>query len=215
MIDSQKIIVALDNLPVGEVSRIAKRLTGRVWGFKVNDLLYEDIGILSALKEYGRVFADVKLHDIPNTVQNSVRRLQKLGVDIITVHASGGISMMQAAKDSAGSAKIIAVTVLTSESADENTPRNVERLTRDALQGGVDGVVCSGRELNIIRAIPGMDLKITVVPGIRPGWAELKDQSRTVTPREAVDAGADFLVVGRPITESDDCGEALSKICGE
>ena len=102
MENKHKIIVALDGISEKEALRMAKILKGRVWGFKVNDLLFEDGRIIAKLKKFGNVFADAKLHDIPNTVGNSVARLSRAGADMITVHGSGGIEMMKAAKQSAG-----------------------------------------------------------------------------------------------------------------
>ena len=192
----QNIIVALDGISRQEALKIAKSLKGLVWGFKVNDLLFDSTSIIKRLKKYGRVFADAKLYDIPNTVANSVARLSESGADIITVHAAGGVKMMQTAKQVAGKSKIIAVTVLTS--CEGNFKRNVLSLAKDALRAGVDGVVCSTREVSYVSK-----KLLKIVPGIRPaGHISKDDQKRTATPQEAMQSGADFVVIGRPITQS-------------
>lgn len=212
MKDTHNIIVSLDGMSERKALSMAQELHSDVWGFKVNDLLYEYSGIIEQLKELGCVFADVKLHDIPNTVGNSVQRLVDRGVDIITVHASGGLEMMSAAKQHAGPAKIIAVTVLTSQNTAETESIVLER-ARDAIAAGVDGIVCSGQELGLLDTIEGMKEKLKVVPGIRPSWyREKDDQARTVTPHEAIKNGANYLVVGRPITTADNPADALQKV---
>ena len=209
---SNKIIVALDGITTEKLLEIANSLKEYVWGFKVNDILYENLSIIDQLKKLGRVFVDVKLHDIPNTVSNTVRRLSLKGVDMITVHASGGIDMMKAAKEKAGDSKIIAVTVLTSLRS-LNAEKKVLRLAEEALEAGVDGIVCSSHELQVISKIPEMKSKLKIVPAIRPSWyAEADDQIRTTTPKEVISAGADYLVIGRPITQSENPLEAVKRL---
>ena len=199
--NTKKIIVALDGMKMKEAIEIAKILKGKVWGFKLNDLLYEDISIIKKLKKYGGVFADVKLHDIPNTVKNSTKRLSSHGVEIITVHASGGIPMMKSAKKNSGKSKIIAVTVLTSSKL--KSKKEVLDLVKDAIKAKVDGIVCSGHELSSIIKINGSKRLLKIVPGIRPSWYKAKDdQKRKTAPKQALELGADYLVIGRPITES-------------
>lgn len=201
------IIVALDGLSEQEALAIAKQLSGKVWGFKINDLLYS--GILQKLARHGRVFADAKLHDIPNTVGNSVRRLSKLGARMISVHASGGRDMIRAAVRARGKSKIVAVTVLTSRHKSDD---EFKVLVRSAHAAGAQGIVCSAYELPLRR--PGK--LFTVVPGIRPTWYRKKDdQRRTVTPAVALAAGADYLVVGRPITRTRDPLHALHRIIND
>ena len=196
MKDFSQIIVALDGISKKDALIMAKKLKGLVWGFKVNDLLFDSVSVIKELKKYGRVFADTKLHDIPNTVANSVKRLSRTGVDMITVHALGGFKMMKAAKKFAGKSKIIAVTVLTSHGG--NAKQDVVSLTKSAQKAGVDGIVCSAHEA------PYVSKKlIRIVPGIRPiGYLLKDDQKRIATPQEAIQSGADFLVIGRPITQS-------------
>lgn len=192
--ENQRTIVALDGISEKEALGIARLLKGRVWGFKVNDLLFENIGIIGKLKKFGKVFADAKLYDIPNTVANGVRRLSAAGADMITVHASGGVEMVRAAKKAAGRSKILAVTVLTSFI--RNQSKNVLKLAEDAKRAGADGIVCSGHELKYLAKFS----LLKVVPGIRPKWYKEKDdQKRTMAPEEAIKLGADFLVIGRPI----------------
>ena len=214
MINPHKIIISLDGMTLAESVKIACALKDKVWGFKINDLLYEKSSTISILKRYGNIFADVKLFDIPNTVGNSVKRLSDQGVDIITVHASGGVDMMTSAKINAGKSKIVAVTVLTSQTM--NSKNKVIRLAKNALRAGVDGIVCSGREADTIRNIKGFKKKLIIVPGVRPLWYKnVDDQKRIVTPRNALDSGANLLVVGRTIIFANNPIEALQRICRE
>jgi orotidine-5'-phosphate decarboxylase len=171
----------------------------------------------------GQVFLDLKLHDIPNTVAGAVRALLKLNPTLLTLHASGGGAMITAARaevDKAGSAtKLLAVTVLTSlDAAALNTVgvsapplEQVLRLGRLAVAAGAHGLVCSPLEVAALRAEMG-DGPVLVVPGIRPAGAAAGDQARTMTPREAVAAGADYIVVGRPVTAAPDPGMAAAEI---
>ncbi|OGN17416.1 MAG: orotidine 5'-phosphate decarboxylase [Candidatus Yanofskybacteria bacterium RIFCSPHIGHO2_02_FULL_50_12] len=202
-----QIIVALDGISKKNALSIARKLKKTVWGFKINDLLFEDPKIVKELKRYGKVFADAKLYDIPNTVKNSVQRLSKLGADIITVHASGGVAMMRVAKEAAGKSKIVGVTVLTSQPG--NQKKSVLKLAKEAQSAGLDGVVCSAQELPYLSRIK----LLKIVPGIRPVWYKTgDDQRRTATPKEAIKAGADLIIIGRPITESKDLKEAINDL---
>lgn len=209
----EKIIVALDGLGKTKSLELANQLKGMVWGFKVNDLLVEcDLEIIRELKPYGNVFADPKLHDIPNTVGNSIKKLADAGASLITVHASGGKDMLEEAVRCAPFAHILAVTVLTSLRDQDITSiygksaqDTVLLLTAIAAEAQCHGVVCSPQELRLLSAQPILKRLLRVTPGIRPRWyqpgAQKKDdQSRTATPKEAIDDGADFLVIGRPIT---------------
>ncbi len=208
----KNIIVALDGISSKEALRIARMMHGRVWGFKVSDLLFEDSAIIGRLKKFGRVFADAKLYDIPNTVTNTVARLSKKGASFITVHASGGTEMMKAAVCAAGRSKILAVTVLTSKS----DPTAVVQLARAAAKAGVSGIVCSGHELEAVRRVPELRPLLKVVPGIRPRWYRIKhDQKRTMTPAHALERGADYLVVGRPLLRAADPVKALDRLIEE
>lgn len=170
------------------------------------------------------VFLDLKLHDIPNTVAGAVRSLLPLAPKFLTIHAGGGSKMVAAAALQAALAgnnrpKILAVTVLTSFDADGlaetgvtgGTTEQVLRLAGLALEAGADGLICSPHEIEILRDKFG-DKPILVVPGIRPLGAALGDQARVMTPERAIEAGADYIVVGRPITEAASPGQAAAKI---
>lgn len=220
------IIVPLDGMTKGKALTVAGKLSGQVWGFKVNDLLIEcGVSIITTLKECGKVFADPKLHDIPNTVANSAKKLYEAGADFITVHASGGIEMMMAASKSvADGSQLLAVTILTS--LDEDTTHliygapvkaKVLQLARDAIVAMMDGIVCSAQELRMLRAYPELRNLIRVTPGIRPDWTQVgvDDQKRQMTPKEAIGLGADYLVIGRPITQAKDPLEAVEKTLTE
>jgi len=170
------------------------------------------------------IFLDLKLHDIPNTVAGAVRAILPLGVRMLTIHAAGGAAMVAAAVEAAAKAgtarpKILAVTVLTSLDAAAlsatgvagGPTQQVLRLARLALDAGADGLVCSAHEIAVLRDAFGAE-PILVVPGIRPAGAASADQARVMTPEQAVAAGADYIVVGRPITGAPDPGEAARLI---
>jgi orotidine-5'-phosphate decarboxylase len=203
-----QIIVALDAMELHVALELVRNLRDKVWGFKVNDMLVEHgITLVKVLKTYANVFADVKLHDIPNTVYNSTLRLSSAGADFITVHASGGAEMLSSAVAASQKAKILGVTMLTSLSENDiqETYRNYpRRMTELLVDSEVPGIVCSGREL------PYWNLFnfIKVVPGVRPeGLLQEDDQKRTCGLVKA-----DFLVVGRPITKAADPLAALESI---
>ncbi len=179
------------------------------------------------LIDHRPIFLDLKLHDIPNTVAGGVRAILPLRPAFLTIHAGGGRTMIAAARaaaDAAGAGrpKLLAVTVLTSLDAEAlhetgvaGGPRQqVLRLGRLALAAGADGLVCSAHEISTLRAALGPDA-LLVVPGIRPAGADVGDQARTMTPREAAAAGADWLVVGRPITAAPDAAAAAAAIAAE
>jgi orotidine-5'-phosphate decarboxylase len=162
------------------------------------------------------VFLDLKLHDIPSTVAGAVRAVLPLAPRLLTLHAPGEAKMIAAARqaaDAAGDARprLLAVTVLTSLEA---CPEDVLRLARMALAAGADGLVCSGHEIAMLRAALG-PAPLLVVPGIRPAGSAAADQARTMTPRAAAAAGADWLVVGRPITQAADPERAARAIAAE
>jgi len=172
------------------------------------------------------VFLDLKLHDIPNTVAGAMKALAPIGAAILNVHASGGVAMMRAAAEAAGTAerraKIIAVTVLTSLE-DRDLPQigvsgtaldQAVRLAILAKESGLDGVVCSPLEIAAVRAACGPGFLI-VTPGVRPAGGELGDQKRVMTPKQAVEAGADILVIGRPITGAADPVHAARQIAAD
>jgi len=172
-----------------------------------------------------RVFLDLKLHDIPNTVARSVTAASDLGVDLLTLHASGGPRMMEAAAAArSGSLKLLAVTILTSLTSEEiasvwdreicSMDDDVARLAMMSKEAGVDGIVASALEVNQVRQQVGADFLI-VTPGIRPAGAASGDQNRVATPAEAVQNGSDYLVIGRPITQSSDPPAAFATILKE
>jgi orotidine-5'-phosphate decarboxylase len=180
----------------------------------------------------GHVFLDLKYHDIPNTVAKASAEAVKLGVSILNVHALGGFDMMKAAVEAASETAVrrnipvpivLAVTVLTS--MDEmslrrelkitrSLPRQVSHLARLAQRAGIHGVVASPQEVKMLRREVRGDF-IILTPGVRPDWADRNDQKRIMTPGEAVQAGADYIVVGRPVLESRDRKEAVLKIIDE
>ena len=219
-----KIAVALDGMTEAEALQMAETLQGAVWGFKVNDLLIDcGVSIVSKLKHYGRVFADPKLYDIPNTVGNSVAKLAKAGADLITVHASGGREMMEAAVKHASSSKILAVTILTSftsEGAEEvygkRSDVGVLHLAGLASRAGVFGIVSSPLELKLFKEREDLKNLFKVTPGIRPAFhAKADDQNRVQTPKVAIQDGASLLVIGRPITEHASPKDAVAAILAE
>ena len=216
-----KIIVALDRMAADRALELAAELSSLVWGFKVNDLLVEKgTGIVSDLKNYGKVFADPKLYDIPNTVANGVSRLADAGADLITVHGSGGGRMIAAAVSAADASKVLAITVLTSFKADEaaeiygrGTKEQVLLLTQIAADSGAYGVVCSPEELPLLSERSEFNHLAKVTPGVRPSWySKADDQSRIATPQKALADGADLVVIGRPITEDPNPKSAVERI---
>jgi orotidine-5'-phosphate decarboxylase len=230
-----QLLVALDVESAGEAKRIANLLRGTVGGFKVGSHLFTCCGpgIVEELTARGdRVFLDLKFHDIPNTVAAAVRAATRLGVWMLNVHASGGSSMMKAAREAAvdesarGSRQpplVVAVTVLTSlddealrEVGCGTAAEQVERLAALAQAAGLDGVVASAQEIAIVRKRCGSAFAI-VTPGIRGGADARGDQRRTATALDALQAGASYLVVGRPIIAASDpraAAERLSAECG-
>ena len=225
---SDRIFVALDTTDLDRALALGRGLKGFIGGVKVGKEFFTALGPagVGALGELGLpVFLDLKFHDIPATVAGAVRAALALKPFIINVHASGGAEMMRAAVEAADGPDrplVVAVTVLTSL-ADEDlaatgvagdAAAQVLRLAGLAKRSGLDGVVCSAHEAEALRAALGDDFKL-VVPGIRPQWAAADDQKRIVTPAEAVAKGADYLVIGRPITAADDPADAARRIAAE
>jgi orotidine-5'-phosphate decarboxylase len=220
------IFAALDTPDLPRALEIAKSIQPYIGGLKVGLEYITALGPdgIKRIVEIGApVFADVKFHDIPNTVAGASKALAHLGASIFNVHASGGEAMMRAALDAARSVdpkiKLIAVTVLTSledrdlDAVGQKKPSRdqVLRLAELTKKSGLDGVVCSAHEIEPIRRAIGPDFML-VVPGIRPAGADIADQKRVMTPVEAQDAGADILVIGRPITGAKDPGAAAKAI---
>ncbi len=222
-----QIMVALDVDTLDEARALLKSIGPDVLWFKVGKQLFTRHGpdAVSLLKAAGKkVFLDLKFHDIPNTVGQAVRSAAFLGADLTNVHAGGGPAMLEAAARAGREAgiQVIAVTVLTSLDAAQlqavgvNIPPadQVARLARLAKTAGLQGVVCSAREITLMRQTFGPDF-LLVVPGIRPAGSDLGDQKRVMTPRQATEAGADFLVIGRPITGDPDPAAAAARILRE
>jgi orotidine-5'-phosphate decarboxylase len=222
-----KIIVPLD-VPTIKASReLIRQVGGAIGFFKVGSQLFTAAGppiVQEIIASGSRVFLDLKFHDIPNSVRRAVESACALGVDMLTVHLSGGRSMCEAAVVGRGAAEtlILGVTVLTSLNdagiAEVGYRTSVEDevllLADLAKHVGITGLVASPLELAAIRNRFG-SLFTTVIPGIRPKWSEAGDQTRTMTPAQALNAGADYLVIGRPITAASDPLEAALRIVGE
>ena len=229
-----RIIIALDVNSFDKMKNIVDMLGDSVSFYKVGMELFYSAGsqAVTYLKEKGKhVFLDLKLHDIPNTVEHSIAAVARLGADLITVHAAGGREMMEAAVRGASEVakesgrprpKILAVTVLTSfddkgwaETGGQLPILNhVLRLAKLAHESGVDGVVASPREAAAIREICGEPFEI-VTPGIRPSFAQSNDQKRIATPSRALQDGASRLVIGRPVTKAENPQKAVSLILKE
>tara|TARA_Y100000813_G_scaffold181068_1_gene149860 strand:- start:51 stop:788 length:738 start_codon:yes stop_codon:yes gene_type:complete len=229
---ADRILVALDTTDAGKALALAEGVKGAVGGVKLGKEFFTAQGPEGVRKVSAAglpVFLDLKFHDIPNTVAGAVRAAVPLRPFMLNVHASGGRAMMEAAVKAADEAAaggprpmMLAVTVLTSLSDEDlvevginnETKAQVAKLAKLAQDSGMDGVVCSAHEIKVIRSVCGPDFKL-VVPGIRPEWSVKGDQKRVVTPRDAVSLGADYLVIGRPITQSDDPIAAAGRIAGE
>lgn len=221
---SSPLYVALDTPDLKRAQDVAAAVRTHVGGLKLGLEFFAANG-RAGVREMGKlglpIFLDLKLHDIPNTVAKAVAALRPLEPAMLTVHAGGGRAMMEEAKAAApAGCRVLGVTVLTSLDEDDldevgmgdDPHRQVIRLTALAQAAGLDGVVCSGAEVRAARAAwPGGFL---AVPGVRPGGRDT-DQKRVVTPRQALDGGADVLVVGRPITAADDPDAAARAICAE
>jgi len=215
--DLKKIIVALDFDTLDAAVALAKQLDPAQCRLKVGKELftYCGPGVVDALHKLGfEVFLDLKFHDIPNTVAKAVKAAAELGVWMVNVHASGGLEMMKAARaaiESYGDKRplLIAVTVLTSMSGEDLSEIGLQRSPEQQVQclaglaqkAGLDGVVCSSQEARELKASLGKDF-LLVTPGIRPQDSAIGDQKRIMTPVAALEAGSDYLVIGRPITQA-------------
>lgn len=227
---TDRIFTALDTTDVDHAVTLACDLVGHIGGAKIGKEFFTANGPegVRRVSQVGMpVFIDLKWHDIPNTVAGAVRASLPLKPAIINVHAAGGPAMLRAAADAAAEAGherplVLAVTVLTSLDdedldaigVDAGVTEQVVRLAQLAEQNGIDGVVCSAREIEALREACGADFKL-LVPGIRPTWAATGDQKRIMTPRDAIDCGADYLVIGRPITGADSPVDAAKRIAEE
>ena len=216
------IFVALDTTDLDQAKSIAARVRNHVGGLKLGLEFFcangpDGVREMNALGL--PIFLDLKLHDIPNTVAKAVQALHPLEPAILTVHTAGGRAMMEDAKAAAPTGtKVVGVTVLTSLDDEDlaaigvagGTGTQVEGLTALAREAGLDGVVCSGREVAAAKRL--WPEGFFVVPGIRPAEAETGDQKRVITPRQALDGGASILVIGRPITRAADPDQAARAI---
>jgi orotidine-5'-phosphate decarboxylase len=220
-----RLIIALDVATRDEALRIVEQLHGVAGVFKIGLQAFTACGpdlVREIVARGETVFLDLKLHDIPNTVEKAAASAQDLGVSMLTVHAAGGPSMLRAARCAAPQLRILGVTILTSLSeADLNIigfasglQQNVLRLARSAREAGLAGVVASPREIAAIREASGSDFLI-VTPGIRSSGDAAGDQQRTLSAGEAIRAGADHIVVGRPITAAPDPRAAAQRILDE
>jgi orotidine-5'-phosphate decarboxylase len=221
------VFCALDTTDVGKALAWGRAIAPFVGGLKIGLEFFNANGPQGVAKiaEIGLpVFADLKLHDIPNTVAGGIRAVLPLGVAVVNVHCAGGAAMMRAAADAAATAgpkrpKVIGVTMLTSLDQSDLTATGVSgtaadhvlRLAKLSKTAGLDGVVCSAHEIAPLRQALGADFML-IVPGIRPAGAAVGDQKRVMTPKEAVTLGATILVIGRPITAAADPAAAARAI---
>ena len=230
-----RIFVALDTPDLARATHLSAALSGIVGGIKIGKEFFTahgPEGVRTAVSAgAGRLFLDFKFHDIPNTVASAVRAAVPLRPHLITIHAAGGPAMLRAAAEAARVSaeqagvprpRLIGITVMTSlddadlEAVGQRGPaaEQVRRLADLSRDSGLDGVVCSPREITALRRQCGPDF-LLVVPGIRPEWARADDQKRVLPPAEAVAAGADYLVIGRPITGATDPVAAARRIVAE
>lgn len=224
------VVVALDYSSAEQALQMADQLDPAQCRVKVGKELFTSAGrsVVEGLVTRGfDVFLDLKFHDIPNTCAKAVLAAADMGVWMVNVHASGGRRMMEAAANALQQRQgekplLIGVTVLTSMDQtdlvelglDISPAEQVSRLARLAQSSGLDGVVCSAQEVGLIRQQCGSDF-LTVTPGIRPSWSQTQDQKRIMTPSDAVKAGVNYMVVGRPITQADDPQIACRNILDE
>jgi len=227
----ERLFVALDVAGARAALRLAELLPEALPGVKVGSQLFTSAGgdVVRELKRAGRrVFLDLKFHDTPQTVKGAVASAAEIGADLVTVHASGGRRMMEAAREGRGEAPLalLAVTLLTSIGARDaaaiwgpgffSLAEQVDRLVDLAAEAGMDGVVTSGQEAARIKARHRSGL-LVLTPGVLPAWArvEYRDQARVATPREALEAGADLLVVGRAVHADSDPAAAAARLLEE
>lgn len=226
-VDLNRVLVALDYANQQDALAMAERLDPTRCRVKVGKELFTRSGpaIIEQLHSRGfDVFLDLKFHDIPNTTAKAVRAAAEMGVWMVNVHASGGRLMMETAREelakvNGANTLLIAVTILTSMERsdlaelgmDIEPLEQVKRLAKLAESSGMDGVVCSAQEVSPLRSVISGDFKL-VTPGIRPANAAVGDQKRIMTPAEALTAGSDYLVIGRPITQAENPVESLKQI---
>ncbi len=217
------VIVALDLDTEKEALEVIEKTKDYIDIYKIGPVLFLKHGpsIVEKIQKFGKkVFLDMKLHDIPNTVKKSVQQASKMGIYMLTLHLSGGGSMLEAAVEGRSEKHplLLGVSVLTSlEEKDlqeigitSSTDEQVKRLTTLGDRAGIDGFVLSGREVKKIKAL--FPHRLAVVPGVRPAGENREDQKRTVTPKQAFERGADYIVVGRPIYQAKDIEKALKNL---
>ena len=223
---ASRLIVALDVGDLAEAVRLVKRLQGSIRYVKIGSVLFTAAGpaAIRRLRALGcEIFLDLKFHDIPSTVERSCRAAVRHRVAMLTLHASGGREMLAAAAHGVRSEarrlgvrrpRVVGVTVLTSLGISSTTRGRAVRLAHEAVQAGLDGVVASAHEARAIRRVLGAS-GVMICPGIRPAGSDGSDQRRIATPGQAILEGADFLVVGRPITAAKDPRWAAERILEE
>ncbi len=227
----ERVYCAIDTTDIDKAVSLAKTLIGHVGGFKLGLEFFMANGSkgFEAVAKTGMpIFLDLKFHDIPNTVAGAIRAVAPLGPKLMTIHTQGGPEMMRRAQETATqeSAKhglvkpwVIGVTILTSLDGDDiaatglsdDVETSVRRLAKLAKLNALDGIVCSPKEISLVRSATDANFKL-IVPGIRPAGSAAGDQKRVMTPKAAVEAGADILVIGRPITQADSPLEAAKAI---
>ena len=220
---SKKIIVALDSNNFSEIEKLVKSLKKEVYAFKIGYQFFFNFGLIGYKKIYSicpKIFLDLKLHDIPNTVKNGLEALNKIKPILTTIHISGGDEMMKSSVKDKRFTKILGVSILTSIDSKQTkkfyNQKNVSSLVRKfakfAKKNGLDGVVCSPKEIKVIRKATGKNF-IIVTPGIRlKSKIKSDDQKRIETPEKAIEMGANYLVIGRPITKSKNPLKTLKEI---
>ncbi len=223
---AEKLIVALDVATKEKALELVEQLRDDISFFKIGLQLYTAEGpeiVRAVLSTGAKVWLDLKLHDIPNTVARAVESASTLGVHMLTIHLSGGSEMVRAATAARpNNILLLGVTVLTSATDEtlreigiiDRVDDQVLRLARLGVEAGIDGIVASPHEIKKLRAEFGSRVKIAV-QGIRPSWAEPGDQKRFMTPRQAVEADADYIGIGRPITAHQNPREAVAKVLDE
>ncbi|MBD1147228.1 orotidine-5'-phosphate decarboxylase [Pelagibacterales bacterium SAG-MED31] len=220
---TNKVIIALDNKNIKQIVSIVKETKSEAFGFKIGKEFFYNYGIEGYKKIYNlspKIFLDLKLHDIPNTVQKALKALIKLKPLFTTIHISGGDDMQKVSSNiKKNKTKILGVTILTSLSSqqtkkyynDKNINQLVKKFAQNAKNNKLDGIVCSPLELKTVRKVVGNKM-ILVVPGIRLEKNKKNDQKRILTPKEAINLGANYLVIGRPIVQSTNPLKTLKEI---
>ena len=220
---SKKIIVALDSNNLNKVEKLVQSLKKDVYAFKIGYQFFFNFGLTGYKKIYSicpKIFLDLKLHDIPNTVKNGLEALNKIKPILTTIHVSGGDEMMKSSVKDKKFTKILGVSILTSIDSKQtkkfynqkNVSFLVKKFAKFAKKNGLDGVVCSPKEIKVIRKATGRNF-IIVTPGIRlKSKIKSDDQKRVETPEKAIEMGANYLVIGRPITKSKNPLKTLKEI---